>query len=128
MGLIIGILAYIALTGLAIYFGKDEGVFDTDSDIDFAIRMLFLLTIGWLIALLIAIGAGLVWVGATMCEQFLMFRMKPYEGDFSILHWIGRNIKHIVMRIIPKRKKKDKVEACQNQTSQNDSQTEQKES
>lgn len=128
MGLIIGILAYIALTGLAIYFGKDEGVFDTDSDIDFAIRMLFLLTIGWLIALLIAIGSCLVWVGMATADQFLMFRMKPYQGDFSILHWIGRNIKHMVVKIIPKRKKKDKVEACSNQTSQNDSQTEQTES
>jgi hypothetical protein len=112
MSIIIYIIAYVVLTGLAIYFSQDEGVFDGNSFTESFIRILSLMLIGWLVALLIGIGATVGYAGVFLAENFLKYDSEPYEGKFSLLHWFGRELKILAKLIIPKRKKKEEAETC----------------
>lgn len=114
------IVAYIILTCIAIWFGKDEDIFESNG-IEFFTRMVFLLTIGWLVALLTGIGALLAGAGLALGEQTMGVQFKQDEDLFVIpwaVRWLGRQLK----RLIPKRKEKE-VESCTS-----DSQSDQEES
>jgi hypothetical protein len=125
MNIIIYIIAYLLLTGLAIYFSQDEGVFDGVGFMQSFVRISSLMLIGWLVALLIAIGATVGYAGVFLADNFLKYRSEPFEGQFSLLHWVGREIKILLKLIIPKRKKKEEAESCPTDAN---SQTEQQES
>jgi hypothetical protein len=108
------IIAYLILTGLAVYFSQDEGVFDGFGFAQTCIRITSLMLIGWLVALLIAIGVSIGAAGVFLAENFLKYKSNP-EGDFSLLHWFGKELKILAKLIIPRRKKKEKkeeAEAC----------------
>lgn len=112
------IVGYLVLTCIAIWFGKDEDIFESDG-VEFFIRMFFLLTIGWLAALLSVIGMILLGAGMHLGEQTMGVQLRQPESFFVIpwtAKWIGRQLK----KLIPKRKKKEEAEVCLN-----DSQTEQ---
>ncbi len=103
------IVAYIILTCIAIWFGKDENIFESNG-IEFFTRMFFLLTIGWLVALLGGIGVLLAAAGMHLGEQTMGVQLKQSGRLFVIpwaMRWLGRQLK----RLIPKRKKKE-VEVC----------------
>ena len=106
------IVAYILLTGGAIYIGHDEGIFDTDNIFEFCIRVIFLLTIGWFIALFTAVGGILLAVGLTVGKQTIGIQFAQSERFFA-LSWAGRWIGRQLKRLIPKRKEKE-VETCTN--------------
>lgn len=100
------IVAYIVLTVIAIYFANVEGVFTSvDSVMVKFTRIVFLLLIGWLIVLLMGIGAIVVGIGLYVAGQTVGYRL---DYDFYIIDWIGRQIK----KIIPKRKKKEEADTC----------------
>ncbi len=101
MNIIIGIIAYVVLTGIAVHFAEDDGVFDNNTFVESVIRISSLMLIGWLIALLIAVGLIVAGAGALLAENFLKYRSNPCEGRFSILHWIRK----IVKKIIPKKRR-----------------------
>jgi len=104
------IIAYLILTGIAIYFSSDEGVFDGDGIIETIIRISSLMLIGWLIILLIGIGVAIASAGMFLADSFLKYDHDNISGDFSLIHWLGREFKILAKLIIPKRKKKEKKE------------------
>lgn len=111
------IVGYIVLTSIAIWFGKDEDIFESDG-VEFFTRMFFLLTVGWLVALLVGIGALMAGAGMYMGEQTMGVQLKQTQRLFVIpwaIRWLGIQLK----KLIPRRKKKEEVEACL-KDSQND--------
>lgn len=106
------IVGYIVLTSIAIWYGKDEDIFESDG-VEFFIRVFFLLTIGWLVALLSGIGALLLGAGMCLGDQTMGVQLEQDENLYVMpwtAKWIGRQLK----KLIPKRKKKEEVEVCLN--------------
>jgi len=117
------ILAYIVLTGLAIYYAEDEGVFKYDSIWEFSIRMFFLLTIGWLFAICGLIGGCLCWFALIVGEQTIGVQLHQEYGErFFFIPWAGKKAGRFIKKLFT-RKKKVETEPCMN-----DSQTEQEKS
>lgn len=104
------IVAYIVLTGGAIFLGHEEGMFDTDNMFEFCIRVIFLLTIGWFVALMTIVGGILFGIGLTIGEQTMCLQFDQSERFFA-LSWAGRWAGRQLKRLIPKRKEKE-VETC----------------
>ena len=101
------IVGYIVLTCLAIWFGKEKGIFESEG-VEFFTRTFFLLTVGWLVALLVGVGEILDGVGRHLEEQTMGVRLRQTSRHFVIpwaVRWSGRQLK----KLIPQRKKKEEA-------------------
>lgn len=116
MWLLIGI-AYLVLTGAAIVIASDDGalVQTGTSWKEKAVRVFFLMTIGWFSTILFGVTAVTVWVLISIQDDLLSFRSDKLN-NFSLLSFIGQQLK----KLIPWKKGK--------KTCTKDSQTEQKKS
>ena len=103
MDIVLYIVAYLVLTAIAIYFAKNDGILDGifygNSTPVIFVRIMFVLLIGWLLVIF-----------SQIAEQTVGY--KTNENDFYIIDWVGRTIKKSAKKIMPKRKKKEEVEAC----------------
>ena len=117
MWLIIGII-YLVLTGAAIFFAADDGslVQTGISWKEKAVRVFFLMAIGWFSTILLGIGAVVVWTLMTIQDNLLSFQSDKLN-NFSLLSFIGKQLKKLIFW------KKEGAKSCST-----DSQVEQKES
>ena len=110
------IIAYVVLTGAAIYYAEDESIFSTKNVSEFVIRIFFLLTVGWLFALCGIVGGALLWFAFTFGEQTIGVDFDPQERLF-VIPWAAKKVWGFKDKLFFKIKKDE--EPCTN-----DSQTE----
>ncbi len=116
MWILIG-LAYLILTGMAIIVCADDGSL-AQTGISWkekAIRVFFLMAIGWFSMILLGIGAVVIWTLTYIQDELFSFQSEKLN-NFSLLSFIGQQLK----RLIPWKKGK--------KTCSTVSQTEQKKS
>jgi len=93
MNIALWITAYLVLTAVAIYFAKDEGIFDNELPTITFVRITFLLLIGWLVAICLAVGMIFAAIGFHIGTQTIGYRTRDW--DFYLIDWIGGFIERL---------------------------------
>lgn len=96
MWIIIGIV-YFVLTGIAIVMAADDGTL-AQTGISWkekAVRVFFLMAIGWFSTILLGIGVIIVWVLMIIQDDLLSFQSEKLN-NFSLLSFMGQQLKKLV--------------------------------